>query len=293
MDGASAQSHVGDSDGGGWPTPSERGYSAQVSYRLDAVVGDFDRLRGWADEVPGAVVAPLRQRMGLLPLSTALRGDLPRMLCDLSQGGPVAHLQADFWGGDGDQTAVLWRAGVQEWGPVRTSDFSGPRADWPINAALARLGVAAAGPCASDHRDLFVEVGLGQGRDQEDWRWAALQAYDTANYDEWHLREQIKRQSEERAAAERAIYERLPGIPVPLDGNEIMTLLGLPQGRMIGAAIRHLQQLHIDRGPQSREEAQAALRTWAAEQGLTSATAGRVDTTSPRRPASADRYRSQ
>jgi hypothetical protein len=266
-----------------------------MSYRLDAVVGDFDRLRSWAEGVPGAVVAPLRQRMGLLPLSAALSGDLPKMLCDLSLRGLVAHVQADFWGGEGDQTAALWRAGALDWGPVHTSDFSGPRDDWPINAALARLGVASAGPDAPDYRDLFVEVGLGQGRDEEDWRRAALQACDAADYDEWHVREQAQRESEERAAAERAVSERLPGIPVPLNGQEIITLLGLPQGRTIGAAIRHLQQLHIDGGPQSREEAEVALRAWAAEQGLTPATAGGADTTSQRvrRPASADRHRGQ
>lgn len=213
-----------------------------MSYRLDAVVGDFDRLRSRAEQ---AVVAPLGHRMGLLPLSDPLRGDLPRLLRDLSRSGPVARLQADFWGGEGDQTAALWRAGVPEWGPVHTSDFSGPREDWQINAALARLGVPSAGPGAPDHRDLFVEVGLGRGRNEEDWR-----------------------ESQERAAAERALYERLPGIPVPLDGKDIITLLGLPQGRTIGAAVRHLQQLHIDHGPQSREEAEAALRTWAAERGL-------------------------
>lgn len=231
--------------------------------------------------------------MGLLPISTALQGDLPRTLCDLSQAGPVAHVQADFWGGEGDQTAALWRAGAREWGPVRTSDFSGPREGWPINAALARLGVAPAGPGAPEYRDLFVEVGLGQGRDEEDWRRAALKAHDTADYDEWHAREQAERESEERAAAERAVHERLPGVPVPLNGKEIITLLGLPQGRSVGAAIRHLQQLHIDRGPQSREEAEAALRTWAAEKGLIPATAGRADATPPRvRPqTAADRDR--
>ncbi|WP_189788491.1 hypothetical protein [Streptomyces capitiformicae] len=88
---------------------------------------------------------------------------------------------------------------------MHTSEFSGPREDWPINAALARLGVASVGPGAPDYRDLFVEVGLGQGRDEEDWRWAALKASNAANYDEWHAREQAKRESEERAAAERAI----------------------------------------------------------------------------------------
>ena len=227
-------------------------------------------LRSLTRQCTGSVVAPLRQRMGLLPLplSTALGGDVPSMLGDLSQGGPVAHVQADFWGGEGEQTAALWRAGVREWGPVHTSEFSGPREGWPINAALARLGVASDGPGAADHRDLFMEVGLGQGRDEEDWRRAALKARDAADYDEWHAREQAEREPEERAAAERALHERLPGIPVPLNGKEIITLLGLPQGRTIGAAIRHLQQLHLDHGPQSREEAEAALRTWAAQQGL-------------------------
>nr|BFD89151.1 hypothetical protein KitaXyl93_05110 [Kitasatospora sp. Xyl93] len=242
-----------------------------MSYRLDAVIGDFDRLRSWAQGVPGAVVAPLGQRLGLLPLSTALRGELPRILRELSRSGPVARVEADFWGGDGDQTAAVWRAGAREWGPVHTAEFSGPREEWPINAALARLGVAPAGPGAPDHRDLFLEVGLGRGRDEEDWRRAALKARDVADYDEWHAGERAERERGERAAAERAVHRRLPGVPVPLDGGEIIALLGLPPGRTIGAAIRHLQQLHLDRGPQSRAEAEAALRTWAAEQGLTPA----------------------
>ncbi|WP_185893343.1 hypothetical protein [Streptomyces sp. WAC08241] len=76
----------------------------------------------------------------------------------MSVPGPTA----DFRGGDGEQTAALWRAGAREWGPVRTSEFSGPREGRPINAALARLGVAPAGPGAPDHRDLFVEAGRGR-----------------------------------------------------------------------------------------------------------------------------------
>ncbi|MEV8626278.1 hypothetical protein [Streptomyces sp. NPDC051079] len=178
-----------------------------MSYRLDAVVGDFDRLRAWAGGAPGAVVAPLGQRLGLLPLSAALRGDLPRVLRELS------------------------------------------------------------GPGAPEHRDLFVEVGLGRGRDEEDWRRAALGAQGVADYDEWCATARVERDSEERAAAERAVRERLRGVPVPLDGKAIMTLLGMPEGRTVGAAIRHLQQLRIDHGPLTREEAASALRAWAAEQG--------------------------
>ncbi|GAA2777884.1 hypothetical protein [Streptomyces showdoensis] len=252
-----------------------------MSYRLDAVVGDFDRLRTWAGGVPGAVVAPLRQRLGLLPLSDALCEDLPRLLRELSRTGPVAHVAADFWGGDGEQTAALWRAGAQEWGPAHTEDFSGPREGWPINAVLARLGAEPAAPGAPEYRDLFAEVGLGGGRHEEDWRRAALEARDAADYDEWYERERAARESEERAAAERAVLERLRGVPVPLDGKAIMTLLGMPEGRTIGAALRHLRQLRIDRGPQTREEAESALRAWAAEQGLPSVPVGRAGEPSP------------
>lgn len=239
-----------------------------MTYRLDAVVGDFDRLRSWAGEAPGAVVAPLAQRMGLLIPPTELRDELPRILRELSRAGPVAHVEADFWAGDGHQTAAVWRDGVRAWGPETTSEFAGPREDWPINAALARLGVTLAGPDTPDYRDLFMEVGLGRGRDEQDWYWAAVAARHAADYDEWQAEQRAERERDERAAAERAVYERLPGVPVALDGKEIIALLGIPQGRTIGAAIRHLQQLHLDRGPLTREEAESALHTWAATQGL-------------------------
>ncbi|MFD8544580.1 hypothetical protein [Streptomyces sp. NPDC059649] len=249
-----------------------------MSYQLDAVIGDFDQLRSWAEEVPGAVVAPLAQRMGLLVPPPTLRDDVARMLCDLSTGGPVAHVEAEFWGGDGHQTAAVWRAGAREWGPEHTSEFDGPREHWPINAALARIGVVPPGPGAPDHHDLFVEVGLGQGRDEEDWRRAASKAYDAADYDEWYANEQAERERAERVAAERARYERLPGVPVVLNGKEIIALLGIPQGRTIGAAVRHLQQLHLERGSLPREEAEAALCAWAAEHhGLDPAPGSQAD----------------
>lgn len=129
-----------------------------MPYELGAVVGDFDRLRSWAEKVPGAVVAPLLQRMGLLIPPTAPFDELPQTLRDLSRTGPVAHVEADFWGGDGYQTAEFWRAGVREWGPETTSEFGGPREDWPINSALARLGVAPAGHVRAAARGSLAET---------------------------------------------------------------------------------------------------------------------------------------
>jgi poly(A) polymerase len=42
-----------------------------------------------------------------------------------------------------------------------------------------------------------------------------------------------------------------------------MQLLGLPPGPLIGQAWRHLKEVRLDRGPLSREQAEAELRQWA------------------------------
>ncbi|MFJ8433964.1 hypothetical protein ACIQ9P_21950 [Kitasatospora sp. NPDC094019] len=45
-----------------------------------------------------------------------------------------------------------------------------------------------------------------------------------------------------------------------------MELLGLPPGPLIGAAVRHLQELRLERGPLAPQEAMALLRAWARSQ---------------------------
>lgn len=60
--------------------------------------------------------------------------------------------------------------------------------------------------------------------------------------------------------------EDLARIRPDLDGNEIMKLLGVPPGPIVGRAWRHLKELRLERGPLSHEEAEAELRRWAAEQ---------------------------
>jgi poly(A) polymerase len=57
--------------------------------------------------------------------------------------------------------------------------------------------------------------------------------------------------------------EDLAAVRPDLDGNEIMALLGLKPGPDVGRAWRHLKELRLDRGPLSREEAEAELRRWA------------------------------
>jgi poly(A) polymerase len=62
--------------------------------------------------------------------------------------------------------------------------------------------------------------------------------------------------------------EQLDRIRPDLSGDDIMQLLDLPPGPLVGKAYRHLLELRMERGPLPREQAEAELRAWAAEQGL-------------------------
>jgi poly(A) polymerase len=72
----------------------------------------------------------------------------------------------------------------------------------------------------------------------------------------------------EQRIDELAEQENLASIRPDLDGNEIMAELGLPPGPKVGEAYRYLLELRMERGPMERDEAIAALREWASEQGL-------------------------
>lgn len=73
----------------------------------------------------------------------------------------------------------------------------------------------------------------------------------------------------EERIARIAAEEDLARVRPDLDGNEIMRLLGLPPGPLVGQAWRFLKDLRLDRGPLDHDEAVAELRRWAAEQGIT------------------------
>ena len=68
--------------------------------------------------------------------------------------------------------------------------------------------------------------------------------------------------------AELSRSEELASLRPDLDGREIMEILGLPPGPLVGRARAHLLELRTEHGPLPREEAVAALRAWAAEQGV-------------------------
>jgi poly(A) polymerase len=72
----------------------------------------------------------------------------------------------------------------------------------------------------------------------------------------------------ERRIDQLAKQEELAKIRPDLDGTEIMELLGIPQGRLVGQAYAHLLELRMERGPLGRDQAAQELLRWARAAGL-------------------------
>ncbi|MGY1660206.1 CCA tRNA nucleotidyltransferase [Geodermatophilus sp. SYSU D00705] len=66
----------------------------------------------------------------------------------------------------------------------------------------------------------------------------------------------------EQRIAELSAAEDLARVRPDLDGNAIMEILGIPPGREVGEAWKHLKELRLERGPLDRDEAEAELRAW-------------------------------
>lgn len=69
----------------------------------------------------------------------------------------------------------------------------------------------------------------------------------------------------EARIAELQRQEELDAIRPDLDGNEIMRILDIPPGPLVGKAYQYLLQLRMERGPLGYDDAVAALLAWWAE----------------------------
>ncbi|MEV5463627.1 HD domain-containing protein, partial [Streptomyces cellulosae] len=61
--------------------------------------------------------------------------------------------------------------------------------------------------------------------------------------------------------------EELDSIRPDLDGNQIMEILGVGPGPLIGRAYQHMLELRLENGPMERDAAVTALKEWWAQQG--------------------------
>ncbi len=72
----------------------------------------------------------------------------------------------------------------------------------------------------------------------------------------------------EERIAELAAREELASIRPDLDGHDVMRILGIGPGPLVGKALEHLLQLRLEHGPLGEERAVQELLAWAADEGL-------------------------
>jgi hypothetical protein len=144
-----------------------------MSYTLQAIVGLQQTLIGARSE--HLVTIALTDILTMAPLTAQTRKhhDIPflpltgegaevlpesiALLCGkLSRNGLIAYLEAEFFGGTGEQAHALFKDGVALGSPVVAEDA--------INQALRHLGVL-----PGHHHDEFAAVGLALFRDTDDW----------------------------------------------------------------------------------------------------------------------------
>ena len=125
-----------------------------------------------------ARAVPLVPGLSLLPMTEGLIDDITQLcptahpyeefvhfalpvrdlVSSVSRMGPVAYVEAEYFGGVGYQAAIVFDRGDVAQGPVRSSRIG------PINSALRLLGVR-----AELGKDEFDTVRLGRYRHLEDW----------------------------------------------------------------------------------------------------------------------------
>ncbi|AGS70921.1 hypothetical protein [Streptomyces collinus] len=154
-----------------------------MGYDLYAVIGDGEALSAAARELPAARPASIGQGLVLIPMTDTLfdaitggslerapgfrrlPGGFEHTLAAWSADGPVAYVEADYFGGVGEQRAAVWDGGALVLGPLHLDEGQPFAPDGsPVSQALRRLGVV-----ATAGEDEFSAVGLGRHRHSEAW----------------------------------------------------------------------------------------------------------------------------
>jgi hypothetical protein len=154
-----------------------------VGYDLQAVIAASEQLASAARHLSEARLASISQGLSLMPMTDQLfdavtnggRPEFPEfwklpggfgaVLAAWSGQGPVAYVEAEYFGGTGQQTAAVWAGGSVAFGPLTWAEGQPcPPTGSPISQALRLLGVV-----ASPDGDEFAAAGLHRRRHSEDW----------------------------------------------------------------------------------------------------------------------------
>ncbi|MFE4975873.1 hypothetical protein ACFRAR_27685 [Kitasatospora sp. NPDC056651] len=159
-----------------------------MSYELQALIGTQELLAVAAAEVPAARVVPLAQGLALIPVTsevlTGLQSDgsvrgpgggagfgwhsdgFELRLAAWSKAGPIACVEAEYFGGSGTQRAAVWVDGKVALGPLTIGEFEpSPDEGTPISRVLRRIGART----EEGRADEFETVGLGRHRTTAGW----------------------------------------------------------------------------------------------------------------------------
>jgi hypothetical protein len=154
-----------------------------MSYDLRAVIAGEGTLRAATRDLCAVRFASIGQGLSLMPVTDALfeavadgsgdgasgfqrfPGGFGKALAGWSAGGPVAYVEAEYFGGVGEQWAAVWDAGAIVLAPLHVDEGEPfPPAGSPISQALRRLGVV-----TRAGEDEFSAVGLDRHRHSEAW----------------------------------------------------------------------------------------------------------------------------
>ncbi|MFD0272360.1 hypothetical protein ACFVHB_00430 [Kitasatospora sp. NPDC127111] len=159
-----------------------------MPYELQALIGSAELLAVAAAEVPAARLSPLSQGLALIPATPAflsapqLGGSegapgcgagfawfpagLELRIAAWSKAGPIACVEADYFGGSGTQRAAVWADGRLDLGPLLSAEFAPlPPEGSPISRALRRIGARVDAGCT----DEFEAVGLAAHSSTAGW----------------------------------------------------------------------------------------------------------------------------
>lgn len=155
----------------------------EVGYELAAVIAAESVLRATFADLIGTKIVPIEQGLALLPITDEffdsvtdpgapeaadfwkLPRGFPERLASWSVAGPIAYVEADFFGGTGSQSAQVWANAATVFGPVHLAEGEPtPKGGTPISQALRHLGVRRGGRV-----DEFEGAGLDRHRHLEDW----------------------------------------------------------------------------------------------------------------------------
>ena len=99
--------------------------------------------------------------------SSSARYCHPRLVDEMTRAsniGPLAYVEADYFGGHEEQTAIIFDSGQVQWTSPPGDAKSAAWPNSPISQALRMLGVV-----AHPEKDEFDTVGLGRHRHTEAW----------------------------------------------------------------------------------------------------------------------------